>query len=186
MKKPLGTLIGSMLILVGNAGATLAVQVKIDPAEYAGQWTVDYGPVQRGIVVVDLGEPDSTTGFHVVSIGGAELFFNVAADGTVRVKDRFAARGGLRKLTFKTTTVAVNPKQFQGNWRVTDGATPDLVGRQVVTLVAGLGYYSFKVGANGGFFFHITRDGRVRVQNGVAAKGGRGSLMLKNTKRFSR
>lgn len=172
------------LVFYAYAGAALAVQVKIDPADYTGEWTVDYGPGQRGIAFVDLGEPDATTGFHVVSIGGAELFFSVTDHGIVTVENRFAASGGRRTLTFQTTTLEVFPKNFHGNWRVTDRATPDLAGRHVVTLVRGLRFYSFEVGANGGFFFHIERDGHVRVQNGVAAKGGKHRLVLENTERF--
>lgn len=180
----------SMLICFAYAGTALGVQITIDPADYTGQWTVDYGTVQRGIAVVDLGEPDATTGFHVVSIGGAELFFNVAADGTVTVKDRFAAGGGFQTLTFNTTIIKVNPVSFKGNWRVSDGATPDLSGVNFVTLVPGLGFYSLEVGATGGFFFDIAGDGRVTVRNRIAASGGHGGghgrLKLEDTDRFRR
>lgn len=193
MKKFARALISFILISFAYAGTALAIQVNIDPAGYAGQWTVDYGPAQRGIVVVDLGDPDATTGFHVVTIGGAELFFNVAADGTVTVKNRFAARGGFRTLTFNTTTLKVNPVCYKGNWRVTDEATPNLHGVQFVTLVPGLRFYSLEVGANGGFFFDIAGDGTVTVQNGIVATGGAlddsegaervGRLKLKDTGR---
>ncbi len=190
MKTVAKALINSTLICFAFVGTALAVQVRIDPADYTGQWTVDYGPVQRGIVVVDLGEPDATTGFHVVSIGGAELFFSVTAEGTVTVKDRFAAKGGVHTLTFNTTTIKVIPESFFGNWRITDGATPDLSGVQFVTLVPGLRFYSFEVGATGGFFFDIAGDGTVTVQNDIAASGGHarrhGVLKLKNTSRFRR
>lgn len=162
------------------------LQVKIHPADYTGQWTVDYGSENQGVAVVDIGEPDATTGFHVVSIGGADLFFSVAADGTVSVENRSAARGGSHALTFNTAKLTVDPLHFLGNWQVSDGATAELSGRQVVTLVRGLRYYTFKLGANGGFSFHIAPDGMVRVPNALAAKGGYGSLVLKNTKRFSR
>lgn len=187
-------LISSILICFAYVGTALGVQVRIDPADYTGQWTVDYGPVQRGVVVVDLDERDATTGFHVVSIGGAELFFNVAVNGTVTVKDRFAAEGGSHTLTFNTTTIMVNPVFFLGNWRVSDGATPDLSGVKFVMLVPGLRYYTLEVGATGGFFFDIAGDGTVTVQNDIAASGGQarthgrrhGILELKDTSRFRR
>ncbi len=193
MKKFARALISFILISCAYAGTALAIQVNIDPAGYAGEWTVDYGPAQRGMVVVDLGDPDATTGFHVVSIGGAELFFNVAADGTVTVRSRFAARGGFRTLTFNTTTLKVDPVCYKGNWRVTHEATPNLRGDQFVTLVPGLRFYSLEVGATGGFFFDIAGDGTVTVQNGLAATGGAlddsegaervGRLQLKGTGR---
>ena len=190
MKTFARALISSMLICFAYAGTALGIQVRIDPADYAGQWTVDYGPVQRGIAVVDLGEPDATTGFHVISISGAELFFNVAGDGTVTVENGKAATGGAGTLTFNTTTIKVNPVRFTGNWRVSAGATPDLSGVNFVTLVPGLRFYSLEVGATGGFSFDIADDGTVTVQNSTAASGGHGGghgkLKFKNTRRFRR
>ena len=179
------TLIGLTLFFLVSVGAAQAVQVTIDPSDYTGEWTVDYGPAQRGITLVNLGKPDATTGFHVISIGGAELFFSVANDGTVAVNNPFAAKGASHLLTFNTTEIAVSPVNFKGNWRISDEATPNLIGPQKVTLVRGLSYYSFKVGANGGFFFHISGNGQVSVPKGIAATGGNGLLVLKNTERFT-
>ena len=188
MKKLARALISFILISFAYSGTALAIQVNIDPAAYTGQWTVDYGPVQQGDIVVDL-----TTGSHVVSLGGAELFFKVAVDGTVTAENGISATGGESTLTFNTTTLKVNPVCYRGNWRVTDEATPNLRGVQFVTLVPGLRFYSLEVGANGGFFFDIAGDGTVTVQNGIAATGGVledsksaervGRLKLKDTRR---
>ncbi len=167
MKKFARALITFILISLAYAGTALAVQVNIDPADYTGQWTVDYGAAQQVGVVVDL-----NTGSHVVSIGGAELLFDVAVDGTVTVVNGVSATGGVGTLTFNTTTVKVNPVCFHGKWRVTDEATPDLHGVRFVTLVRGLRFYSLEVGATGGFFFDIEGNGTVTVQNGIAATGG--------------
>ena len=186
MKKLIGTLISATLLCFAYTGTALGVEIIIDPAAYTGQWTVDYGPAQRGAAVVNLGDVDSTLGAHVISISGAELLFNVTSRGWVRVDNRAAATGGRGKLTFKTTEVEVDPVFFGGKWRVTQGATPELTGVQTVTLVPGLKFYSLKVGSIGGFVFHLADDGSVTVQNDLAATGGHGTLTLKNTRRFQR
>ena len=186
MKKFARALIISTLICFAYAGTALGVQVRIDPGAYTGVWTVDYGPAQQGVAVVDLTKVDPTTGFHVISIGGAELFFNVAADGTVTVENGKAATGGVGTLTFNTTTIKVNPVFFKGYWRVSAGATPDLFGSHSVTLVPGLRFYNLKVGPTGGFPFDIAGDGTVTVHNSLAASGGFRYLRLNGTKRFRR
>lgn len=175
------TLISSTLICFAYAGTALGIQVGIDPAAYGGQWTLDYGPAQRGHVLADL-----ATGSHVISISGAELFFDLAEDGTVTVENRAAVTGGAGTLTFKTTIIRVDPESFAGRWRVSAGATPDLTGVQFVTLVRGLQFYSLAVGATGGFSFDIAGDSMVSVRNSLAATGGRRRLRFNNTERFRR
>lgn len=186
MKTCVKLLISSGLICCVYTGDALGAQVRIDPAGYLGQWTVDYGLVQQGVVIVDLGDADPASGLHVISIGGAELSFGVAVDGEVTVENSVAATGGAGTLTFNTATILVNPVSFSGLWRVTDGATADLSGPQYVTLVPGLSFYSLEVGANGGFSFDLAGSGRVTVRNDTAAIGSYGYLELKNTQRFLR
>jgi len=178
VKRVLTALIGSALVFFAHAGLAQAIEIKIDPADYTGAWSVDYGPAQRGVVVVDLGEPDAVRRAHVISIGGAELLFRVTRRGRVRVRNSAAATGGRRSLTFHTTKLAVHAGSHLGSWRVTDEATPNVSGSHVVTLVRGLEYYSLEIGSNGGFFFHIDPDSHVQVPNGVAARGGFRSLVL--------
>ncbi len=181
MKRFTTTLISTALICFACAETEPRVQVKIDPAAYRGQWTLDYGPAQRGRVLADL-----ATGSHVVCISGSELFFDLAEDGTVTVENRAAATGGAGTLTFKTTIIKVNPELFAGRWRVSAGATPDRSGVRFVTLVPGLQFYNLAVGANGGFSFDIAGDGTVTVRNALAATGGRRRLRFNNTERFRR
>jgi len=181
MKRFTRTLISSTLICFAYAGTALGIQVEIDPAAYRGQWTLDYGPAQRGRVLADL-----ASGSHVISISGAELFFDLAEDGTVTVENRAAATGGAGTLTFKTTIIRVDPAFFAGRWHVSRGATPDLTGIQFVTLVRGLQFYNLAVGANGGFSFDIAGDSTVTIGNSLAATGGRRRLRLNNTERFRR
>ena len=181
MKRFATTLISTALICFACADTEPRIQVTIDPAAYRGQWTLDFGPAQRGRVLADL-----ATGSHVVSISGAELFFGLAKDGTVTVENRAAAIGGAGTLTFKTTILKVDPALFAGRWRVSAGATPDLSGVQSVTLVPGLQFYNLAVGANGGFPFDIAGDGTVIVRNALAATGGAASLRFNNTARFRR
>ena len=184
MKKLVNNLIGSCLIFFAYAGTALGVQVTIDPAAYTGKWSMDYGSERLGAAVVDLGPVDPAIDAHVISVGGAELFFNVAANGKVTVANGVAAAGGTGTLRFNTTTVTVDPVFFSGNWRIIAGATPDLTGVQTVTLVPGLSFYGLEVGATGAFTFHVAGDGTVTVQNSLAATGAAGALTLNNTERF--
>lgn len=168
MRHSIRILIISGLIGFVCAGNALGVQVAVDPAAYTGQWVVDDGEARQGAVSLDL-----AAGSHFIRISTAEdIFFHVAADGAVTVENEIAADGGAGSLTLNTTTVLVNPVCFTGDWRVTSGATPDLTGYQLITLVPGLRYYSLEVGSTGGFFFDIAADGRVSVQNPLAARGG--------------
>ena len=184
MKKLVGILISTIFLGFAHVGTALGVEIIIDPAAYTGQWSVDYGPARQGAAIVNLGEVDSVLDAHVISISGAELLFNVTSNGWVKVNNRATATGRSGKLTFKTTSVNVDPVFFSGNWRVSEGATPDFTGPQTVTLVPGLQFYNLEVGATGGFIFHIADDGAVTVQNGLAATGGLRTLTLNNTERF--
>lgn len=184
MKKLVGTLINAALLCFTYAGSALGIEIMIDPADYTGIWSVDYGHARRGPAVVNLGAPDSTTGAHVISISGAELFFDVGRDGTVTVRNRASATGSAGKLTLKTTAVKIDPVYFRGDWRISAGATQDLRGVQVVSLVPGLKFYNMEVGAIGGFSFHLADDGVVTVRNPLAATGGGRTLTLKSTERF--
>lgn len=184
MKQLAGILISATLLSLAGIGSALALEIEIDPNGYTGEWTLDYGEPRTGVAVVTLGDPDPVTGAHVISLGGAELLFDVAADGTITPRNTkvAAARGG--KLRFKTTTIVVDPVHFTGDWRIVEGGTPDLKGMRRITLVRGLQFYALEVGATGGFHFAIDGEGTVSVQNALAATGGYKTLTLNNTGRF--
>lgn len=186
MKQLARMLISTTLLSLACTGSALALQVKIDPNGYTGQWTIDYGESRSGVAVVTLGEPDTTTGAHVLSFGGAEILFDVAADGSIlpRSPDAAAVRGST--LLLKTATILIDPMHFTGDWRIVEGGTPDLTGKRRVTLVRGVRFYALEVGATGGFHFDIGADGTVRVENALAASGGYKTLTLNNTERFAR
>lgn len=184
MKQLANILISATLLSLACIGSALAVEIEIDPNGYTGEWTVDYGEPRTGVAVVTLGEPDPTTGAHVISLGGAELLFDVAADGSVAPRNDAAAssRGGTLRL--KTTTIQVDPVHFTGDWRIVESGTPDMAGIRHVKLVLGLRFYALEVGATGGFHFDIAGDGTVHVENTLAATGGYKKLTLNNTERF--
>lgn len=184
MKKLVGFLVSAILLNLAYAGTAMGAGFTINPGAYTGQWSLNYGPARQGVAVVELGPVDSVIGAHLISISGAELFFNVSSRGKVTVANPDTARGGKSKLTFKTTKIAVDPGFFTGEWRVTQGATPNLVGPQTMTLVPGLQFYSMSIGATGGFTFHIAGDGTVTVKNSLAGTGGAGTLKFNNTERF--
>lgn len=184
MKNITGILSAIILFGFSYAGSSFAVDITIDPGAYTGKWSVNYGPAQQGVTQVSLGAIDPVINAHLISISGAELFFNVDDFGTVSVISRAAAKGGPGKLTFKTAVIEVDPVHFSGKWRVTQGTTVDFSGPQSVTLVAGLKFYKMKVGSNGGFTFHVGRNGEVIVKNSLAGTGGSGKLVFNNTERF--
>jgi hypothetical protein len=184
MKQLANILISATLLSLACTGSALALEIEIDPNGYTGQWTLDYGAPQTGIAVLTLGEPDTTTGAHTLSLGGTEILFDVAADGTIvpRNTDAAAARGGTLRL--KTTTIEIDPVHFTGDWRIVEGGTRDLQGKRRVTLVRGLRFYALEIGATGGFHFAIDGEGTVHVENALAATGGPKTLTLNNTERF--
>lgn len=177
-------LLSIALLYFAYAGAAAADLVKIDPSGYAGLWTIDYGPPQQGPATVALGPVDPVVHAHVISIGGAEFFFNLASNGRVTVSPSAAATTGIRYLRFNTTTIKVDPVFFAGSWRVVAGGTGKLAGVQNITLVRGLEFYNMEVGPTGGFSFHVGADGTVSVPNALAASGGANTLTLNNTERF--
>lgn len=178
-------ILSSLMLCFIHAGAALAVEVAIDTAGYAGEWTVDYGDPHRGPAVVKLGEPDRIVGAHVISLGGAELMFNVdEKTGQVLVLQSDAAEGGRFTLTFNTTRIQVDPGHFRGDWRISGRASRDYTGVQEVVLVKGLSFYGLELGATGAFSFDIAGDGTVIVRNPIAGSGGKKSLTVNNTERF--
>lgn len=184
MKQLAKILISATLLAFACTGSALAQEITIDPNGYTGQWTLDYGDPRTGIAVVTLGKPDTTTLAHTLSLGGTEILFDIAADGTIvpRNLEAAAARGATLRL--KTTTIVIDPGLFTGEWRVVEGGTPELTGKRRVTLVRGLQFYALEVGATGGFHFAIDSEGTVSVQNALAATGGYRTLTLNNTERF--
>lgn len=184
MNKP-AYIMSSLMLCFIHAGAAFATEVTIDTAGYAGEWTVDYGDPHRGPAVVQLGEPDRIVGAHVISLGGAELMFNVdEKNGQVIVRQTKAADGGRYTLTFNTTKVRIDPVHFRGDWRIAGGASGDYRGVQEVILVKGLSFYGLELGATGAFSFDIAGDGTVIVRNPLAGSGGKKSLTVNNTERF--
>ncbi|MEX2499818.1 MAG: hypothetical protein WD397_13195 [Wenzhouxiangellaceae bacterium] len=184
MNKP-AYILSSLMLCFIHAGAALAVEVTIDTAGYAGEWTVNYGDPHRGPAVVKLGEPDRVVGAHVISLSGAELMFNVdEKTGKVVVQQPEAAEGGRYTLTFNTTKIQIDPGHFRGDWRISGRASRDYRGVQTLLLVKGLSFYGLELGATGAFSFDIAGNGEVTVRNPLAGSGGKNSLTVKNTERF--
>lgn len=184
MKQLARIFISATLLLLACVGSALATEITIDPNGYTGQWTLDYGDPRKGIAVVTLGKPDTTTGAHTLSLGGTEILFDVAADGSIVPRNTAAAAARGATLRLNTTTIVIDPGLFTGDWRIVEGGTPDLQGKRRVTLVRGLRFYALEVGATGGFHFAIDGEGTVSVQNALAATGGHKTLTLNNTERF--
>lgn len=184
MKQLARILISATLLALACTGSALAMEVTIDPNGYTGQWTLDYGDPRSGIAVVTLGKPDTTTGAHTLSLGGTEILFDIAADGTIVPRNQVAAAARGATLRLNTTIIVVDPGLFTGDWRIVEGGTPDLQGKRRITLVRGLRFYALEVGATGGFHFAIDGEGTVSVQNALAATGGYRTLTLNDTERF--
>lgn len=161
-------------------------RMTIDPNGYTGAWTLDYGEPRKGIAEVTLGKIDPVTFAHTISLGGAELLFDVTEDGSIVPRNRDAADVRGATLRLKPATIVVDPAEFTGEWRIVEGGTGEMKGKRRVTLVRGLDFYAMEVAAIGGFHFAIDGRGMVTVQNELAATGGLQTLTLKNTERFRR
>jgi len=162
----------------------LAVQVTIDPGEYAGQWQIETTASSRvnGRQIVDL-----DSGTHTIKLVGLDpsrLTFHVSENGVVTSDNVDAAVGGQSTLTFNNTLLTVDPGDYNGSWYIYQ-VTRHLTGQQQdIIVVPGLGY-SMVVGGGGYYasriLFHVAADGVVTSGNTAAAVGGKNTLTFKNT-----
>lgn len=160
---------------IGGLGTlTFATQdVAVDPRAYTGDWSVDNitGTQQGPGTVTFVG------GLHyIVTPGASQANFDifVQSNGIVQVTNSISATGGVRTLTFNTSTVSVDPGAYQGPWGVEHGVS-DVQGPGVLTLVSGA-WSLMRVNGTGSFFIMVDGAGQVSVQNGVSALGGQWSL----------
>ncbi len=181
----------------GGAGILrfVTAPVTIDPAAYLGSWDVQgIVPFGTGARVAAL-VPGTNYIAHVGGIGNfGSVMFSVAADGTVTpinlawFADSSAATGGAGRLTFKTTTVTIDPAAFAGAWNV-ERVVGFATGARSLTLVPGTTYVAHAGGAGnlGSVFFSVAGDSTVTAiaLNGAsdtsAAIGGPGRLTFKTT-----
>jgi len=159
-----------------------AVQVTIDPGEYAGQWhiTTITSSASNGPQTVDL-DP----GTYNIDVAGAHarFTFHVSESGVVTSNNADAAEGRQNILTFNNTLLTVNPVGYSGKWRI-NRVTSDLTGLQEVVVVPGLGYSMIVAGESyygAGITFHVAGDGVVTLDNADSAVGGPNTLAFKNT-----
>jgi hypothetical protein len=158
--------------------AQVGLTVVIDPAAYAGQYSIDFGPFRSGSSTATL-----LPGTHSVTIGDwAGFSFDVAADGTVSVPSHpDAATASGNTLTLRNVAVTINPVAYAGQWnisRVTDWTS----GGATVVLVPAGGYYGMSLGGWGASFgFAVAGNGTVAItSNPAAASAAGGTLTFRN------
>jgi hypothetical protein len=113
-------LIGS-LIWVGSTHAA-AVNITIDPVAYDGPWIIPgKTTVLSGSHVVSL-ETDSTYALRVANNGRGQFYIDIDMNGVVSSRNTDAATGNASTLTFKNTTVNVDPVAYTGPYRIVEMA----------------------------------------------------------------
>lgn len=179
----------------GGAGTLrfVTAAVTIDPAAYSASWDIQgilpFGTGARAVALV----PGTS---YVAHVGGGgnfgSVWFSVASDATVTpitlamVPDSSSATGGAGRMTFKTTTIDIDPADFEGSWNV-ERIVGFGSGARAVTLVPGTNYVAHAggVGNLGSVFFAVAADGTVTpialsgAPDNAAAFGGAHRLTFK-------
>ena len=167
------------------------IAVTIDPGAFTGLWDMDLANYGSGVRTFNL-----APGTHRIRPGtGGSIRFVVNADGTVVPLDSrytVSMTGGLRRLTFKTRALRIDPGEYLGIWRVSrvrdelsgwailsGPSTLQLVPNDhpeglVYVISAGISSSSFQVGLRG--------DGSLSITNAQAAYSDAGTLRLANAK----
>ncbi len=148
----------------------------VDPGAYSEFWSLQYvtnlhRSVQPVVVVPGLD--------YNVLIGLPDgIQIHVAGDGTVTSYQPLSATGAGNTLTFRNTTVAVDPGAYGEYWRF-NRATALTRGGASVVLVPNLSYY-LQVGVAGSFTVFVAADGTVTSHDLDAATTS-GNMITFNT-----
>jgi len=149
--RPLKIMLCSIILFA--ATAVQAVPITVNPGAYQGRWTIDNLVLQNGVATIDL-----TVGIHQMLVGYYGRFnIDVAANGTVTTAKTDSATFTGNTLTFKTTTINVDPGAYTGrwwseaNWITTRGVASEVMvpGLTYQMLVGYYGRFNIDVAANG-------------------------------------
>jgi len=158
---------------------TLLSIVTIDPGLYSGTYRVLGGTTaaSSGVTTYDLDAGD----YSLQLLGGVLFGFNVGTDGSVTSYNDAAAEGvddsqtpdGIREtLRFNTTTIAVDPGLYTGQYLLAAVFPSRVTGPQTVVVIPGLSGYLVSLQHGGaGLRFDVDNSGNVQSQVAAAATG---------------
>jgi Ca2+-binding RTX toxin-like protein len=164
---------------IGNTLAFNNTTIIVDPASYTGSYAVStagdnhFGFGVRSVVVV----PNITN--YAVDGFANGMTFDVDADGDVISTNLVAAQGSGNTLTFNTTSINVDPVNFEGQWHF--HAIGSFTGSTIrnFDLVPGLvNYFIQPRGAS--FRFNVDAAGNVVSQNPTSGVGIGNTLVFNN------
>lgn len=116
------------------------------------------------------------SGNHTVVVGAHVVFgMDVAADGTVSSLDAGKATASGNTLAFVTTSVTIDPADYDGTWSL-ERASAWLSGPRTLSLVPGRYYLSV-----GGAFFDVATDGTVSSLDSSKATASGSTLTFVTT-----
>jgi hypothetical protein len=166
----------AFLAVAFTGTAAAATQINVNPAAYAGKWSIVGATGQlSGAQTVSV-EP----GVHRVGIGiQGGFYIDVATGGAVTVRNGVSGVGGTGSLDFSNTAIAVEPLEFSGHWAIS-GVADWAPGPRQIVVVPGT-KYAFNAGTQGTFWTTVAGDGTVSVDNGISGVGGLDSLTFNNT-----
>jgi len=154
-----------------------AVPVTVNTGAYQGRWAVDSTAWINGIATIDL-----SVGVHQMMVGYYGRFnIDVAADGTVTTAKTDSATAVGNTLTFKTTTINVDPGVYTGRW-IMDSywVSGWIIGAASQIVVPGLTYQMI-VGYYGRFNIDVAADGTVTTAKTDSATAVGNTLTFKTT-----
>lgn len=172
--------------LIGGPGTLDFVTraVAVDVGAYSGQWgfwRVNFATTGNGTVDLVPNVPYSVQVGDVSPAAGGGFGVTLDSAGNVASDNAAAAVGGVDRLDFFTTTVAVDVGLYPGQWgfeRVNFATS----GNQLVELVPGLPYGmrigGLSVALGGGTRVDIAGDGAATLANPELGTTGPGSIAL--------
>ena len=167
----------SLFALIGCLGSVsaYATPVSIETGNYNGNWKLN-GSTNAGSSTVDL-----APGSYNMQIAQFDsIDFEVASDGTVTSLTPAAAEGGANSLALKTTTINIDPVNYEGRYRIPTAYNPWFSGLQEIIFVTGLDY-RLNVGYYGSANFHINEDGTVNTLSPDSLVAAGSTVTFNNT-----
>jgi hypothetical protein len=163
---------------VGNTLVFKPTTISIDPSDYTGSYKVAYvgvwEPGPRNLVLLP-----GLNNYGVGLVwGGAYFLFDVDADGNVVSRNSAAYSGVGNTLVFHTTTIAIDPTSYTGNYAVSYVDPGWVSGPHSVILVQGLDNYIMKVSGADDFKFNLDAVGEPTPTSVVVDVGGESHTFL--------
>ncbi len=196
---------GSGLKCRQNVVSLETTTIAVDRGAYRGHWWVQnaenasnaWSRTSNNVTLIKGVTSASRDGGYELTIShGTSFRFNVEYDESVTLNGHHAdsATGGVRRLTFRNTTITIDPRTYPGMWTVAgvtvSGENPEYSrGRKSVVVIPGIdrvgaaGGYALAIGHSVGLRFNVSSNGDIWLNqyHSSAAKTDGSNLRLNST-----